>query len=184
MNEMTNLQNELASAIDAWGGDSLSPGMQETPARFVRAMAEMTAGYGLDPAALFTTFNADGYDQMICLKDIEFVSLCEHHMLPFTGKAHIAYLPAGKIVGISKLARVLDVYARRFQVQERLCQQVTAAISTHLRPLGCGCIIEASHSCMSCRGVGKINSTMVTSSLCGAFGSPSVKQEFFRLAGI
>ena len=115
------------------------------------------------------------------LKNIEFQSMCEHHMLPFVGSAHIGYIPNGRIVGISKLARLLEVYARRLQVQERLTEQITAALDKHLRPAGSACVIEAHHQCMSCRGVMKQNTSMITSSLTGEFLHPTVRSEFFSL---
>lgn len=129
-----------------------------------------------------TVFEDDTTDEMVVVRNIELYSMCEHHMLPFFGKAHVAYLPKGRVIGVSKLARIVDVYARRLQIQERLTQQVTAAIGKHLEPRGAACVIEASHFCMRCRGVGKQNSTMVTSSLTGAFRDFSeVRSEFFRL---
>ena len=120
---------------------------------------------------------------MVVLRDIEFYSMCEHHMLPFYGKAHIGYLPSKKVVGVSKLARLLEVYARRLQIQERIGQQITEAIMKHLRPTGCGVVIEAKHFCMVARGVGKQDSVMATSSMVGSFREPTVKSEFFRMIG-
>ncbi len=115
------------------------------------------------------TFEDGSCDEVVLLKDIEFVSHCEHHMLPFLGKAHIAYIPNGKVLGVSKLARLLEIYSRRLQIQERLCQQITTALDEHLKPLGSACVIEAQHLCMVARGVQKQNSVMVTSSLTGVF---------------
>ena len=134
---------------------------------------------------ILTTFPADGYDQIILLKDIEFYSMCEHHNVPFYGKAHVAYLPGEKIVGISKLARLVDMYSKRMQIQERIGEQVTDALMKYLQPRGAACIIEASHLCMKMRGVEKQNSVMVTSSMKGAFlYNESLKQELLNLIGI
>lgn len=157
-------------------------GLQETPLRVIKSYRELFGGYSQDPASVMKTFEDGACDEMVLLKGIEFSSLCEHHLLPFIGVAHIAYIPNKQIIGISKLARLLEVYSRRLQVQERLTQQITQALETHLRPIGAACVIEAQHLCMACRGVRKQSSTMVTSSLTGAFREdPSVRQELFGL---
>lgn len=156
-------------------------GLLETPARVAKSWDELFAGYKQDPAEVMKTFEDGACDEMVLLKDIEFYSMCEHHMLPFFGKAHVAYIPHGKVIGISKLARVLEIYSRRLQIQERLCQQVTQALAQHLQPKGAACVIEAQHFCMVCRGVNKQNSTMVTSSLWGAFRDPEPRAELFSL---
>jgi GTP cyclohydrolase IA len=153
----------------AIGEDPTREGLLDTPKRVVKAWGELFAGYRMKPEDIATTFDADGYNELVLLKDIEFYSTCEHHMLSFSGKAHVGYIPNGKIIGISKLARILDIYARRLQIQERLGQQVTKALNTLLQPLGTACIIEARHLCMRCRGVEKQQSTMITSSLTGVF---------------
>lgn len=167
------------------GEDPDREGLLETPHRVVKSYADLFSGYQYDTddkiAAVLKVFEDGACDEMVLLKDIEFVSFCEHHLLPFIGKAHIAYLPNGKVVGISKLARILDVYARRLQIQERLTQQVTSALDKYLNPLGSACVVEAHHQCMSCRGVMKQNSVMVTSSLTGQFREPEVRSEFFHL---
>lgn len=163
------------------GEDPAREGLVETPARVLRAYGELFAGYRQNPADVFKVFSDGACDELVLLKDIEFYSTCEHHMLPFTGQAHIAYIPNGKIVGLSKLARLLEIFARRLQVQERLTVQVTQALDAHLKPLGSACVIEATHLCMTCRGVGKQHSRMVTSSLTGEFRNPEVRQEFFNL---
>ena len=141
------------------------------------------SGYHEDPATLLTTFESPPVDEMVILRNVEFWSICEHHLLPFFGKAHIAYIPSnGKIVGISKLARVLEVYTRRLQVQERICQQVVDALMEHLQPVGAACMLEAQHLCMIMRGVQKQNSVMVTSCLRGAFlDNPATRQEFLSM---
>ena len=143
---------------------------------------EIYAGYSKDPADILTTFSADGCDQIVLLKDIELYSMCEHHNLPFYGKAHVAYLPGEKVIGISKLARLVDIYARRMQIQERIGEQVTEALMNYLQPRGAACIIEATHMCMRMRGVGKQNSTMITSSMKGVFlTDTAVRQELLTL---
>ena len=145
-------------------------GLRRTPERVVESWKELYSGYGQDPKkALNSTFNGEGYDGIVLLKDIEFYSTCEHHMLAFTGKAHVAYIPTDRIVGISKLARIVEVYARRLQNQERITTQVADALETHLKPLGAAVIIEASHACMSCRGVTKSHAIMSTSAMRGVF---------------
>jgi len=167
------------------GEDPTREGLLDTPRRVAASLLEMNSGYQESEDAamerIMTVFEDGACNEMVLLRSIEFISLCEHHMLPFSGRAHIAYLPDGKIIGISKLARILDYYSRRLQVQERLCQQVSDALNKHLQPKGAACVIEAHHSCMSCRGVGKRDSVMVTSSLYGSFLEPAVRSEFFDL---
>jgi len=145
-------------------------GLRRTPKRVVESWKELYSGYEQDSKkALNSTFNGEGYDGIVLLKDIEFYSTCEHHMLPFTGKAHVAYIPTDRIVGISKLARIVEVYARRLQNQERITTQVADALENHLKPLGAAVIIEASHACMGCRGVKKSHAIMSTSAMRGVF---------------
>jgi len=163
------------------GEDPLRDGLLKTPQRVVKSWAELYGGYKLKPEDVLTVFEKGSYDQIVLLKDIEFYSTCEHHMLPFSGMAHIGYLPGDKVVGISKLARLLEIYARRLQIQERIGEQVTIAIMEHLGARGAGCVIEAKHSCIMCRGVQKQNSVMVTSSVKGEFLDPSIKSEFLSL---
>jgi GTP cyclohydrolase I len=166
------------------GDDPTREGLKETPARVVRSWKELFAGYGRDPATLLKTFEDGACDEMVVLRGVEFVSFCEHHLLPFVGQAHVAYLPEGKVVGLSKLARLVEVYARRLQLQERLTQQVREAIDTHLMPRGAACVVEASHLCMACRGVHKQGAVMVTSSLSGPFkDDASTRHEFFQMIG-
>jgi len=152
-------------------------GLKDTPRRVVKSWNELYSGYSRTPADILTTFSADGYDQIVLLKDIEMFSMCEHHMLPFFGKAHVAYIPGDKIIGISKLARLVDIFSRRLQIQERIGEQVTSALMTYLQPKGAACIIEAAHMCMRMRGVGKQESTMVTSSLKGVFMEKQAARE-------
>jgi GTP cyclohydrolase I len=165
------------------GEDPYREGLQKTPERVAKALQYLTSGYGTTVGdvlndAIFT----EPYDEMVVVKDIEVYSLCEHHLLPFFGKAHIAYLPAGRIVGLSKLARLVDMFARRLQVQERLTTQVAEALQEALRPAGVGVVIEAAHFCMMMRGVEKQNSMAVTSCMLGAFrDSRMTREEFLQL---
>ena len=161
------------------GDNPKREGLLDTPRRIIKSWDELYSGYTAQPEDVLTTFSADGHDQIILLKDIEMYSMCEHHMLPFFGKAHIAYLPYpdGKIVGISKLARLLDIYARRLQIQERIGEQVTTALMELLEPQGAACIIEATHMCMRMRGVSKQNSVMITSSVRGKFMSDNALEQ-------
>jgi GTP cyclohydrolase I len=163
----------IRDVIECIGDDADRPGLEETPARVIKSWEELFSGYTVDVPAIFKTFDDhEKYTGIVLCRDIEFVSFCEHHLLPFTGKAHVAYIPSAlknKVVGLSKLARVVDAYARRLQMQERIGQQVIRALDDYLNPRGAACIIEAKHMCMSCRGVMKQHSSMVTSSLSGAF---------------
>jgi len=154
------------------GEDTDREGLKDTPNRVVKSWDRLFGGYLQDPEDVLTTFEEDDvipHDQIILLKDIEFYSTCEHHMLPFVGKAHVAYIPSDKVVGISKLARIVEIFSRRLQIQERVGNQVSHALMTHLNAKGAACIIESKHFCMTCRGVEKQNSVMVTSSLRGVF---------------
>lgn len=168
------------------GEDTSREGLQLTPERVARAMLFFTHGVHLNPedilrSAMFT----EDYKQMVIVKDIEIYSLCEHHMVPFVGKAHVAYIPNGKIVGLSKIARVVDAYARRLQVQERLTRQIKDCIQNTLEPLGVAVVIEARHFCMSMRGVQKQNSVTTTSDFTGAFlKDPKTRDEFMQMIGI
>ena len=157
-------------------------GVAETPKRVVKSWETIYGGYRLKAEDVLTAqFNSENYDEMVVLKNIEFFSTCEHHMLPFYGKAHVAYIPNGSIVGISKLARLVEVFARRLQIQERLTTQIADSLMDIIMPIGCGVVIEAKHFCMVSRGVNKQNSIMETSTLRGIFKEPDVKQEFLKL---
>jgi len=157
-------------------------GLLKTPERVVKSWKELYAGYDKDPKDIMTTFKDGACDEMVVLKDIEMYSMCEHHLLPFFGKVHIAYIPDGKVIGVSKLARLLEIFARRAQIQERIGEQVTGALMEYLQPKGAACIIEATHLCMMARGIQKQNSTMVTSSLKGVFlDKLDVRNELMRL---
>jgi GTP cyclohydrolase I len=172
---------ELLLAI---GENPDRPGLRKTPARVEAALRWLTRGYEQQPVDVVgdALFEAE-HQSMIMVRDIELYSLCEHHMLPFFGRAHVAYIPDGRIVGLSKLARLVDVYARRLQVQERLTDQIADAVMDILQPAGCGVVVEAAHFCMMMRGVEKQNSRTVTSALRGVFrDDPKTRDEFLRLA--
>lgn len=162
-------QDAVVRLIEYIGEDPGRQGLRETPVRVIDSYAKLFGGYSMKPEDVIKTFDSPKYDQIVLLKDIEIFSVCEHHMLPFIGKAHVAYIPKGKVIGISKLARIVEIYARRLQIQERLGEEVTACIMEHLKPIGAACIIEAQHLCMQMRGVEKQHSTMITSSLKGVF---------------
>ena len=162
------LDIEKECAVD--GNGELREGLRNTPKRVVESWAELYSGYMQDPKeTLNATFNGEGYDGIVLLKDIEFYSTCEHHMLSFTGKAHVAYIPTERIVGISKLARIVEIYARRLQNQERITTQIANDLEKYLEPMGAAVVIEAKHQCMGCRGVKKSNATMTTSAMRGVF---------------
>lgn len=170
------------NAIGLLGEDPKREGLLKTPERVAKAMQYLTQGYGMDARAILDSakFNEE-VSEMIVVKDIEIYSMCEHHLLPFYGKAHIAYIPNGWITGLSKIARVVDVYARRFQVQERLTTQILDAIKDTLQPLGVAVVIEASHLCMMMRGVQKQNSVTTTSAFWGEFEKNETRSEFTKL---
>ena len=184
--EVSQQQAEQAiRTLLRWAGDDPQrEGLRDTPARVARAYRDWFAGYAQDPTAyLARTFEeVAGYDEIIVLRDIDFESHCEHHMAPIIGRAHIGYLPDSRVVGISKLARVVDAYARRLQVQEKLTAQIAQCIHDTLQPRVVGVVIEATHECMTTRGVHKRGVSMVTSTLLGCFRSdPSTREEFMRL---
>jgi GTP cyclohydrolase I len=178
---------EAVRTLLAWTGDDPArEGLQDTPARVVRAFEEWFAGYGEDPAALLmrTFEETDGYDEMVVLRGIEFVSHCEHHLAPIVGQAHVGYLPHHRVVGISKLARIVEAYARRLQIQERLTAQIANAIDSVLQPRGVAVVVEATHQCMTTRGVCKPGVTMVTSRMIGAFRDEAMtRREFLAVIG-
>jgi len=175
----------VRSLLTQLGEDTEREGLRKTPERVARSLAYLTEGYGLDPRAIVgdAIYEAE-HDEMVVVRDVEVYSLCEHHLLPFYGRCHIAYLPKGKIVGLSKLARLVDAYARRLQVQERLTTEIANAIHDVLRPKGVGVVIEARHLCMMMRGVGKQNSLAVTSCMLGGFRTDArTRSEFLSLIG-
>ena len=168
-----------------WAGDDPDrEGLRDTPARVARAYKEFFVGYSTDPVAMLArTFEeTDGYDEMVVLRDIEFESHCEHHMAPIVGRAHVGYLPSGRVVGISKLARVVEAYARRFQVQEKMTAQIARCIQMTLQPRGVGVVIEAAHECMTTRGIHKRGVSTVTSKMLGPFRDDArTRSEFLEL---
>jgi GTP cyclohydrolase I len=172
----------FSKIIDLLGEDTDREGLEKTPLRAAKAMKFLTEGYEKDPKQILqSAMFSEDYNEMVIVKDIELYSLCEHHMLPFFGKAHIAYIPNGKIVGLSKIPRVVDVFSRRLQVQERLTEQILDCINETLEPIGVGVVIEASHMCMMMRGVQKQNSTTTTSGFRGSFKDTDTRNEFLKL---
>ena len=176
------LADHYKEVLKLLGEDPEREGLQKTPMRVAKAMQTLTRGYQMDAHKILTDalFKED-YNQMVIVKDIDFFSLCEHHMLPFYGKAHVAYIPNGYITGLSKIARVVDIYSHRLQVQERMTQQIKHCIEETLHPLGVMVVIEAKHMCMQMRGVEKQNSITTTSDFSGAFNQAKTRQEFMNL---
>ena len=176
------LKANFTNVINLLGENTEREGLIKTPDRAAKAMKFLTSGYSMNPKEILegAMFKED-YKEMVIIKDIELYSLCEHHMLPFFGKAHIAYIPNGHIVGLSKIPRVVDVFARRLQVQERLTEQILDCINDTLKPQGVAVVIEASHMCMMMRGVQKQNSTTTTSGFRGAFKESNTRNEFLKL---
>lgn len=173
----------IKDMLKSIGEDVGREGLLDTPKRVVKSWSTLFGGYHQDPKTILgTVFDSDNYDQMIVLRDIEMFSTCEHHMLPFFGKAHVAYIPNGKVVGLSKLARLVECFSRRLQIQERLTQQIADAIMDHTGAKGCGVVLEAKHFCMVARGVSKQNSVMMTSALRGDFHTdPTMRAEFLSM---
>ena len=168
--------------IGLLGEDPQREGLQKTPMRVAKAMQILTRGYSQDAHKVLTdALFEEKYNQMVIVKDIDFFSLCEHHMLPFYGKVHVAYIPNGHITGLSKIARVVDIYSHRLQVQERMTQQIKDCIQQTLHPMGTMVVIEAKHMCMQMRGVEKQNSITTTSDFCGAFNQAKTREEFMNL---
>ena len=176
------LQSNYETLIDKLGEDTNREGLLKTPERAAKAMQFLTSGYNQDPMAILKSalFKED-YNEMVIVKDIEIYSLCEHHLLPFFGKAHIAYIPNGYVVGLSKIPRIVDVFARRLQVQERLTHQIVDAMWDILKPHGVAVVIEACHMCMMMRGVQKQNSSTTTSAFKGEFRNAETRTEFLKL---
>jgi GTP cyclohydrolase I len=176
------LKANFTNVINLLGENTEREGLVKTPDRAAKAMKFLTSGYSMNPKeSLEGAMFKEDYKEMVIIKDIELYSLCEHHMLPFFGKAHIAYIPNGHIVGLSKIPRVVDVFARRLQVQERLTEQILDCINDTLKPQGVAVVIEASHMCMMMRGVQKQNSTTTTSGFRGAFKESNTRNEFLKL---
>jgi GTP cyclohydrolase I len=176
---------EAVRVLIRWAGDNLArEGLLDTPARVVRSYKEFFAGYQADPRELLmrTFSEVDGYDEMIVLKNIRFESYCEHHMVPIIGRAHVAYLPEHRVVGISKLARLVDAFAKRLQIQEKMTVQIADTLNEVLQPKGVAVMLEAAHQCMSTRGVHKAGTDMVTSRMLGSFRTdPSTRREFLSI---
>ena len=176
------IADKMREIIALMGEDTRRDGLVRTPERIGEAMQFLTKGYREDPDAILrSALFTEDYKQMVVVKDIDFYSLCEHHLLPFFGKAHVAYIPNGKVTGLSKIARIVDVYARRFQIQERMTTQIKECIQRTLNPLGVMVVIEAEHLCMQMRGVQKQHSITTTSDFTGAFNRQETREEFLRL---
>jgi GTP cyclohydrolase I len=175
-------QDLYREILERLGEDPKRDGLVATPARVEKAMAYLTKGYDEDPNQILrgALFEVD-YDEMVIVKDVEMFSLCEHHMLPFFGKVHVAYIPNGKVIGLSKIARLVEVFARRLQVQERMTRQIADAIQEAIAPQGVGVVIEARHLCMMMRGIEKQNSSTVTSAMVGCFRAKETRAEFLSL---
>jgi GTP cyclohydrolase IA len=188
MHEASNdgaVADALRDVLRDIGEDPEREGLRRTPERMARMYRELTAGYRMDPDALLNdaSFEVD-YDEMVVVRDIDFYSLCEHHLLPFYGRAYVGYLPRGRVIGLSKIPRVVDMYARRLQVQERMTQQIATLLMDRLEPKGVGCVVEAAHLCTMMRGVQKTETRMVTSAMLGRFRADSkTRSEFLSLIG-
>ncbi|MDR1055368.1 MAG: GTP cyclohydrolase I FolE [Prevotellaceae bacterium] len=183
---VTRLAEHYKAILELLGEDQTREGLEKTPKRMAHAILFLTQGYSIDPMTILNSAKfKEEYKQMVLVKDIEIYSMCEHHMLPFYGKAHIAYIPNGFITGLSKIARIADAFSRRLQVQERLTVQIRDCIQEALNPLGVAVVIEAAHMCMQIRGVQKQNSVTVTSAFTGAFMKDiKTREEFMHLIGI
>ncbi len=183
MNKEEEFEQAVTKVLELLGEDPKREGLLKTPSRVAKALKFLTEGYDQDPEeilnqALFTTSN----DEMVLVRDIEFYSMCEHHMLPIIGRAHVAYIPDGKVVGLSKIPRIVNVYARRLQIQEQMTEQIADAILQTIKPKGVAVVVHARHMCMEMRGVQKINSTTVSSALRGLFKSDErTRNEFYNL---
>jgi GTP cyclohydrolase I len=179
-----DVKDRYKNIIEDLGENTKRDGLLKTPERAAKAMQYLTQGYHQDPVEILkSAMFKESYNEMVLVKDIEVYSLCEHHILPFFGKAHIAYIPNGHIVGLSKLPRIVDIFARRLQVQERLTEQILDCINDTLKPQGVAVVIEASHMCMMMRGVQKQNSSTITSGFRGQFEKSETRNEFLKLIG-
>lgn len=182
--KIEQLQHHYREILRLLGEDTEREGLLKTPLRVAKSMTDLTRGYTMDAAAVLNSAKFhEQYNQMVIVKDINFYSLCEHHMIPFYGKVHVAYIPNGYITGLSKIARVVDIFSHRLQVQERMTQQIRECIQEALSPLGVMVVIEARHMCMQMRGVEKENSITTTSDFCGAFNQAKTRMEFLQLIG-
>lgn len=182
METLERLQYHYSEILKLLGEDPAREGLLKTPLRVAKAMQTLTRGYEMDPVEVLNSAKfKEPYNQMVIVKDINFYSLCEHHMLRFYGKAHVAYIPNGFITGLSKIARVVDIFSHRLQVQERMTLQIKDCIQEALQPLGVMVVVEARHMCMQMRGVEKDNSVTMTSDFCGAFNQAKTREEFLQL---
>ena len=182
LDKIETLSDNYRLIIENLGEDTQREGIVKTPERAAKAIQYLTHGYDINPSEILkSALFSEDHQQMIVVKDIEVYSMCEHHMLPFFGKAHVAYIPNGKIVGLSKIPRVVDAFARRLQVQERLTDEIKNCIQEALNPLGVAVVIEAQHMCMQMRGIQKQNSVTTTSSFTGAFEEDKTRKEFISL---
>lgn len=184
--EQTTAQQQIEEHIHAilnlLGEDAQREGLLKTPTRVAKAMKNLTCGYEQDPVAILNSAKfSEDYRQMVIVRDINFYSLCEHHMLPFYGKVHVAYIPDGQVTGLSKIARVVDCFSHRLQIQERMTKQIRECIQEALSPLGVMVVVEAQHMCMQMRGVEKQGSITTTSDFCGAFNQAKTREEFLQL---
>ncbi len=180
--DIEKIEKAVRGILDAVGEDLQREGIRKTPARVARMYAELLGGMQEDPKRHLDSVFTENYDEIVLLRDIPFYSICEHHLMPFIGTAHVAYLPKGKVLGVSKLARIVDCFARRLQVQERLTDQIADFLMNNLKPYGVAVVLEAAHSCMTIRGIKKPGSVMVTSSLRGTFKSdPRSRSEVMSL---
>lgn len=184
MNAGSGVDDDITRILQFIGEDPSRQGLLETPARVTKAWREWTCGYSMDPAQILKAFEdgADGYDEMVVIGDIPFYSHCEHHMAAIFGTTTVAYIPDGRIVGLSKIPRLVDVFARRLQVQERMTNQIAEALMEHLKPRGCGVVVKARHMCMESRGINKPGSYTTTSALHGVFRDSLVRSEFLSIA--
>ncbi len=182
--EQNELESHISRILSLVGEDPSREGLVKTPERVAKAMRTLTSGYQQDPEAILTSARfREEYKQMVIVRDINFYSLCEHHLLPFYGTAHVAYIPNGYITGLSKIPRVVDCFARRLQIQERLTRQICECIQKALSPLGVMAVVEAQHMCMQMRGVEKQGCITTTSYFCGAFNQAKTREEFLQLIG-
>lgn len=179
---LEELAEHYKKIITLLGEDTEREGLQKTPMRVAKAMQILTRGYLQDPNKVLTdALFEEKYNQMVIVKDIDFFSMCEHHMIPFYGKVHVAYIPNGYITGLSKIARVVDIFSHRLQVQERMTQEIRECIEQTLHPMGVMVVVEAKHMCMQMRGVEKQNAITTTSDFCGAFNQAKTREEFMNL---
>lgn len=181
--EQEEIRHHVRRILELLGEDPEREGLKRTPLRVARAMTDLTRGYAQDPVSILRSavFHEEGCNQMVIVKDINFYSLCEHHMLPFYGRVHVAYIPKGEVTGLSKIPRVVDVFSHRLQLQERLTKQIREVIQEALHPQGVMVVVEAQHMCMQMRGVEKQGSVTTTSDFCGAFNQAKTREEFLSL---